>query len=394
MVLIGYGLLSGGAVAVALAVAVAMSFLCRVVSCVGYPMSSTIRKALWCSLLLFMLPSATAAPERPASLGFDPAKRIPLLTDGNYTEWSWRVAAAFVAMGVSVKILTMSHASADLSESLLINVDDQDAVKEAKEAFRLARLAVSLHQQGDGDLDDKKAAVKDAKEALAEARAQAREDLAADGQVQDPFDGLTESQLNQCFQLVVRTLSPDLDFLIMNSVPSQLAKVWSDIRDYFLVNTRGVRNALKVAFFSMEMQPRQKFAEFKAKIEFNARQLNSMDASRALISEDDKVTVLMNGVRKYHDEVFRTTLDVLDQSTDSFGFEDMYKRMVPTAKRAESAMSSSVPSETGLAVRAQSLSYQRNRRQAPDVSRSSFTRPKNEAFNGVTIDCPEHSVKE
>lgn len=289
---------------------------------------STTQGITWIRLLLLVgsLPcflSAPAAARTAVGLGFDPAKRIPLLTDSNYTEWSWRVAAALVAMGVSVKILTMSHAQADLpaanANDVREAVEQDQEVKDARASLDVAKLAVQLHEEGKGEsLSDLKDAVVAARQALADAKAAAAARLAAvvPLPVEGPFDNLNSTQQNQCFQLIVRTISTELDFLVMNYVPSQLAEVWQEIRNYFLVNTRGVRNQLKVAFFSMVMLPRTKFAEFKARIEHDARQLNSMDSSTVLITEDDKTTVLMNGVRRHHDETFRTTLDVLEQSTD------------------------------------------------------------------------------
>ena len=116
--------------------------------------------------------------------------------------------------------------------------------------------------------------------------------------------------------------------------PKKLQACWCNIRDYFQVNTRGTRNILKVQFFQLVMEPTMKFQVFKQKIEFAARQLNSM-TPRKIITDDDKTTVLLHGLRKHHLNVFRTILDVLEQSPEELTFEETYKKLMPTARRFE-----------------------------------------------------------
>jgi hypothetical protein len=169
-------------------------------------------------LLLSVVPLCCCAPARPAGLGFDPAKRIPLLTDSNYTEWSWRVAAALIAMGVSATILTQSTPSADLVEApnaaaIATAVSNAPAVKAARTELAQARLRVQLHQDEDDDdadsLDDKKAdkALKKTTLKAAEEAAKLTVMASIPLLVACPFDGLPGATLVQCFQLIVRTIS-------------------------------------------------------------------------------------------------------------------------------------------------------------------------------------------
>ena len=65
------------------------------------------------------------------------------------------------------------------------------------------------------------------------------------------------------------------------------------------------------------MEPTMKFQVFKQKIELAAKQLNSM-TPRKTITDDDKTTVLLHGIRKHHGGVFRTILDVIEQGPESY----------------------------------------------------------------------------
>jgi hypothetical protein len=63
----------------------------------------------------------------------DPAKRIPLLTEQNWPEWSWRITAAFAAVaGVAVNVLMYRQSSADVGAPAIT-----DAVRVALAGLRL-----------------------------------------------------------------------------------------------------------------------------------------------------------------------------------------------------------------------------------------------------------------
>ena len=69
---------------------------------------------------------------------------------------------------------------------------------------------------------------------------------------------------------------------------------------------------------------------------------------RTSITDDDKTTVLLHGLRKHHLNVFRTILDVLEQSHDELTYEDTCKRLMPTARRAEAEAVHSEAKESGF----------------------------------------------
>jgi hypothetical protein len=294
-------------------------------------------------LVLFAFEFVLADPAVPAAstaaslFRFDPTKRIPVLTETNWPEWSWKIMQTFVAMGVAAGFLTMVHTSADLRTEIPLTAE----LVEAEASYAQARLARQLATSED-EVKDAKIAITNTKAGVEEAKIAA----IASADTSHPLDLPTNPVLRtNCFQLIVRTVDSSLDFLVMNYSPDTLRACWENVRDYFFINTRGIRNNLKVEFFSMVMEPNQKFAEFKNKIVYSARQLNSM-SSQELVSEDDQTTVLMNGVRAHHEATFKTTLDVLEQSTEEMSFEDSYRRMLTVARRAETGPS--FTTETGL----------------------------------------------
>ena len=60
-------------------------------------------------LLMFLLPAYVfgAEDDLRRSLKFDPTKRIPMLVEGNYSDWSWRISTVFVSLGVGAGLLSM-----------------------------------------------------------------------------------------------------------------------------------------------------------------------------------------------------------------------------------------------------------------------------------------------
>jgi paraquat-inducible protein B len=84
------------------------------------------------------------------------------------------------------------------------------------------------------------------------------------------------------------------------------------------------------------MKPGEKFSHFKSQIAEKAKQLNMM-SNKEVVSEDDKVTVIMQGVRKHHLRTFTTVLDILEQAKagEELDLETVYKKMLPSARREE-----------------------------------------------------------
>ena len=297
---------------------------------------------------MFMVSGALADPTSPAVFRINPTKSIPILTDTNWAEWSWRISSAFIAIGMASSCLFMSQESIEPKDEELVSVD-----------INAARAAIA---QAESDLDvcTTASARKPASQQLQVARSDLVKAIAEERQrwettvdTSNPFSGLSTSIQVNCFQLIVKTITPDLDFLVMGFEPSKLQQCWTGIRDYFQINTRGSRNQLKVAFFTLTMEPTMKFAVFKQKIDFAAKQLNSM-SPRQLITDEDKTTVLMHGLRRHHGGVFKTILDILEQSVEEITFEEAYKRIIPTARRSETNPESS---ETKEALRPSSSHF-------------------------------------
>ena len=93
----------------------------------------------------------------------DPAKRIPLLTEQNWPEWSWRITAAFAAVaGVAVNVLMYRQSSADVGAPAIT-----DAVRVAQAGFTAAGQRKNLTSSEDER--------KEAQEAVAEAKTQLEE---------------------------------------------------------------------------------------------------------------------------------------------------------------------------------------------------------------------------
>jgi hypothetical protein len=182
--------------------------------------------------------------------------------------------------------------------------------------LRARKLRKSLHVTNADEDEEKREMVEfNTDVALAERElrdhtARAIKDFDDAQKASNPFRDLSEATKTQCFRILATTISTDLDFLIMNVLPVEFDKAWFAVRDYFCtnyINTRGARYTLKVDFFRLEMSPEMKFAQFKNRIEYDARQLSSMVAKGDIISEDEKTTVVLTGVRKHHNSTFKTT---------------------------------------------------------------------------------------
>ena len=73
------------------------------------------RPLLLLTCLLLMVGTASCAED---DYRFDPAKRIPLLTEKNWADWSWRVAAAFAVITDSAaNFLFHRQSSADVGSA-------------------------------------------------------------------------------------------------------------------------------------------------------------------------------------------------------------------------------------------------------------------------------------
>ena len=307
----------------------------------GYEPNSLIIMFVKVNLIFLFFDVVGAVPSLTAQYKVNPTKNIPMLTESNWHEWSWRISSAFIAIGMASSCLFLSQSSTEPKDEELESVEitaAREAVGEALEEVDAAdsagkRKTSAEHLQR--ARDELRTAIKDA-----------RTEYEASVDASNPFHGLDFSVQNNCFQLILKTITPDLDFLVMGFEPKRLQACWCNIRGYFQVNTRAARNVLKVQFFQMVMEPSMKFQVFKQKIEYAARQLNSM-TPRQTITDDDKTTVLLHGLRKHHGGVFRTILDVIEQSPDELTFEETCKRILPTARRAEAEAINSEVKEAG-----------------------------------------------
>ena len=308
-------------------------------------------------LIVVVLTSQLPVVSGMLSAKFDPTKKIPVLTSSNFSEWAWRISTVFISLGVGSNLLTMWQPQQDVAaehvhkDGLYIENDD---IKQAKADLRAKKLKKTLHIRNADPAEEKRemGEINDdiavAEDGLAAFKTKAIRDFEDDQEASNPFKNLTESTKTQCFRILATTISTDLDFLIMNFLPVEFDKAWFAVRDYFCTNTRGARMEMKINFFKLEMSPEMKFAQFKNRIEYDARQLNSMVATSVVISEDDKTTVLLRGVRKHHNSTFKTTLEILEQDTTPLKFEEAYKKMLVCAKQHEAQ--STVESEQAFSV--------------------------------------------
>jgi hypothetical protein len=215
------------------------------------------------AVLFIMLPMALAGD---GDVSVDIAKRIPVLTETNWTDWSWRVINAMKAIGTIGTVLYMTHASGtNWSSPTRQDVDNNDEVKEALKEQSATREAYNM-----AGGDDQKQAKEDLSEARVKVR-EARETAAiniAHGEAAQlsPFSTLSNTQAEKIFRLLVTTVSPSMDFLVRDYDAESLHDCWMNIRDYFVTNTRGTRNELKKEFFDLTMKPDQNYAQFKAEI--------------------------------------------------------------------------------------------------------------------------------
>ena len=282
--------------------------------------------------ILLTLVGLLMADAADSDMRFDPTKRIPLLTESNYPEWAWRMSTVLVTLGVGVKLLTMNQPQQDVAAQG-IEVAETQEVRKIENELKLQRTQFQL---SDGEEADKcKELIDQLKEQLQGAKEREQESIKAKLDAEDPFQALNARARLQCFRLLSSTISSELDFLVMNLMPTQFEEAWFAIRDYFQTNTRGARMDAKLQFFQLEMPEDMKFAEFKNKIDWHARQINNMSIGGDVISDDDKLTILFRGVRRYHLATFKTTLEILEQDPNPLSFEEAYKKMMVVARRSE-----------------------------------------------------------
>lgn len=286
-----------------------------------------------------------APPDPPSAaeslMRYDPAKRIPLLTEDNWADWSWRISTA-VAMitGITSSLLFHRQQSSECPV-VVSDVENAPTVKVARDRLALARLKKQLASAED-DVEEIDEEIKTANAGLSDARDAARA-AAVPLEVSPEEHPLSASRMSHktrisVYQLFVRTISPGLNFLVIPYCHDTLSACWDNIREYFCVNTIETRSELKVLFFSMVLEPLQRLAEFRHRIDFSARQLNAMSPDgRELITEDDRVAVLMKGLRKNYNAVYGNTLDYIGQTTGTITFEEAYRKLLPVARRAESS---------------------------------------------------------
>jgi hypothetical protein len=306
-----------------------------------------------CFKMLILLPCFAIAVDDFTSIKFDPTKRVPMLAEGNYAEWSWRISTVFISMGVGVGILSMYQPAQDVGANPnLVQTTEGPYVRTEEIRQMLDELNILQARRRLANGDDHTRLTEEhtqKKSAVALLIQKAIEDYKQSVSV-TPFSDLTNKAKIQCFRILCSTISSDLDFLVMNFLPSQFDEAWFAVRDYFQTNTRGARMDSKLKFFSMEMPSEMKFAEFKNKIEFTARQINSMSVGTTIITDDDKLTILFRGVRRNHGPTFKTTLEILEQDPNPLSFEEAYKKMLVVARRGESAHSTGVH-EQGMSVK-------------------------------------------
>ena len=188
-------------------------------------------------ILMFAVWTVGANPTTAALFKVNPTKNIPMLNDSNYHEWSWRISSAFIAIGMASSCLFLSQSSTEPKDEELESSD----ITDAKEAIREAEEVLD---EADSAAKRKTAAerLQKAREALKLAIEQARVAYEVAVDTTNPFHGLDFSIQNNCFQLILKTVSPELDFLVMGFDPRRLQACSHNIRDYFQVNTRGTRS--------------------------------------------------------------------------------------------------------------------------------------------------------
>ena len=217
-------------------------------------LSLKIMPGIVITILMFAVCSVGANPSAAALFKVNPTKNIPMLMDTNYHEWSWRISSAFIAIGMATSCLFLSQTSTEPRDEELespeitqAKQDILEAEEELDEADSATKRKTSA-QKLQNARADLQLAVQEARQLYEEAV-----------DTTNPFHGLDFSIQNNCFQLILKTVTPDLDFLVMGYDPRRLQACWYNIRDYFQVNTRGARNVLKVQFFQLVMEPTMKF---------------------------------------------------------------------------------------------------------------------------------------
>ena len=224
-----------------------------------------------------------------------------MLTEGNYSEWSWRISTVFISLGVGAGLLTMQQGQHDVS-SENNHIDGVYVMTEPIRKMKAEMAAVKIQRDLSNNTSERQKLadrIKEIKKDLDEAVKAATDLHLASSTAKTPFADMSEKAMIQCFRILSSTISSDLDFLVMNFLPTQFEEAWFSVRDYFQTNTRGARMDAKIEFFQMTMMPEMKFAQFKNKIEFTSRRINTM-ADSTIINDEDKLTVLFRGLRRHH----------------------------------------------------------------------------------------------
>jgi hypothetical protein len=185
-----------------------------------------------CFKMLILLPCFAIAVDDFTSIKFDPTKRVPLLAEGNYAEW------------VGVGILSMYQPAQDVGANPnLVQTTEGPYVRTEEIRQMLDELNILQARRRLANGDDHTRLTEEhtqKKSAVALLIQKAIEDYKQSVSV-TPFSDLTNKAKIQCFRILCSTISSDLDFLVMNFLPSQFDEAWFAVRDYFQTNTRGAR---------------------------------------------------------------------------------------------------------------------------------------------------------
>ena len=137
----------------------------------------------------------------------------------------------------------------------------------------------------------------------------------ADRPSADPLHGVHDSVRFHAFSILVHSVSLPLRFLVQNVPFGDLLGAWSAIQSHFRVNTRATRSLRKRNFMNMLMERNEKFGQFCSRIEREANVLNMM-SDDPIVSDEDCLAVLLEGVRVHHLNVFAVTLRMIELQED------------------------------------------------------------------------------
>ena len=293
----------------------------------SHVVSPPISGFAWLLLFFFLALSAEAAPPQVPALSIKDVsvlvKRLPVLTENNYAEWSFAFQLITFTLGLGSLVYPHLVATAAApAEDLDAAPDDDPEVAVHKSADKSAEASSSKRKSPRLNLVEENK--NDAGRGAQYQRAV----------VAQPADAAEQAQVKvYLYTVLVSSLSPSLLYLVRSLAYGDLQGAFAAVQSFFQVNNNASRWRLRKDFNELTMQPNEDFLAFCGRIQYLSTQINALSDAE-VVTDCDRAMVLTEGVRRHHLRILQIVLQQLGREPN-VSFEDAKLRMLPDAHRAK-----------------------------------------------------------